>query len=111
MLSILVPDEQIKSAVKTVAKDLGLVPRDNLLAYCPPLEKVRKDYFRNHTKAWIRNMIFDRFPETWDVNGGWAINPPGNEPGMRGTYVKFQQMKQWLADHDNEIDWYERLAK
>ena len=37
-------------------------------------------------------------------------NPSGREPGMRGTFVKFIQMKEWLAEHDNEIDWYEKLA-
>lgn len=109
-LSIPIPDEQISSAVMEVVKKLDLVPREDLRAYCPPLDDVRKDYFRNHSKQWIRNLIFDRFPETLDVNGGWAINPSGKEPGMRGTYVKFEQMKQWLDERDDEIDWYEKLA-
>lgn len=109
-LSIPIPDEQISSAVMEAVKKLDLVPRENLLGYRPPLDDVRKDYFNNHSKLWIRNLIFDRFPETLDVNGGWAINPSGKELGMRGTYVKFEQMKRWLAEHDDEIDWYERLA-
>lgn len=109
-LSIPIPDEQIKSAVMETVRKLDLVPREDLRAYCPPLDKVRKDYFRNHSKLWIRNIIFDRFPETLEENGGWAINPSGKGPGMRGTYVKFEQMKLWIDEHDDEIDWYERLA-
>lgn len=111
MAQISIPDDQINDAVLAIVKNLDLVPSEDLRAYCPPLDKVRRDYFRNHSKAWIRNLIFDRYPETLDINGGWAINPTGCEPGMRGTYVKFAQMKQWLDEHDNEIDWYERLEK
>ncbi|NMV54027.1 DUF771 domain-containing protein [Lactobacillus reuteri] len=110
MAQLYISKEQINSAVREAAKELDLVPREDLRAYCPPLDDVRKDYFRNHSKKWIRNLIFGRFPETLDVNGGWAVNPSGKEPGMRGTYVKFEQMKQWLDEHDDEIDWYERLA-
>jgi hypothetical protein len=109
-LNIPIPDEQINLAVMEVVKKLDLVPREDLRAYCPPLDDVRKDYFRNHSKQWIRNLIFDRFPETLDVNGGWAVNPSGREPGMRGTYVKFEEMKRWLDKNDDAIDWYERLA-
>ena len=110
MAQISIPDDQINDAVLAIVKNLDLVPREDLQAYCPPLDEVRKDYFMNHSKPWIRNLIFDRFPETLDVNGGWAINPSGREPGMRGTFVKFIQMKEWLAEHDDEIDWYEKLA-
>ena len=70
MAQISIPDDQINNAVRSIVKDLGLVPREDLRAYCPPLDDVRKDYFRNHSKQWIRNLIFDRFPETLDVNGG-----------------------------------------
>lgn len=110
-MEIAVPDEPIKEAVREAVKKFDLIPRKNLLAYRPSLDSVRKDYFCNHSKEWIRNLIFDRFPETQDVNGGWAVNPSGREPGIRGTYVKFLQMKQWLAEHDDEINWYEKLAR
>ena len=111
MASITITDDQIKSTVKEYAKELGLVPADDMRGKKLKLDKVREDYFCNHPITWIRNMIFDRYPETWAVNGGWAINPSGKEPGIRGTYVKFAQMKKWLAEHDDEIDWHEQLAK
>lgn len=110
MAQLTIPDDQINEAVLATVKQLDLVPRKDLKAYCPPLDKVRKDYFMNHSKRWIRSIIFDRFPETIDENGGWAINPSGNAPGMRGTFVRFAQMKQWLDEHGDEINWYERLA-
>lgn len=109
-MEIAVSDEPIRQAVLEAVKDFDLVPREDMLAYRPSLESVRKDYFCNHSKEWIRNLIFDRFPETLDVNGGWAINPSGRAPGIRGTYVKFAQMKEWLDENDDRIDWYERLA-
>lgn len=111
MMSISIPDDQLDKAVLMAVKKLDLVPKHDLEAYCPPLDKVRKDYFRNHSKEWIRNLIFNRYPEVKDINGGWAINPTGRGEGMRGTYVKFEQMKKWLNGHTDEIDWYERLAK
>jgi len=63
-MEIAVPDEPIEKAVLKAVKKYDLVPREDLLAYRPSLESVRKDYFCNHSKWWNRNLIFDRFPET-----------------------------------------------
>ena len=110
-VQVVIPDEQINNAVKEYVKSLDLVPRKTYEAYRPILDDVRKDYFLNHSKKWIRNLIFDRFPEVLDKNGGWAINPSGKEPGVRGTYVKFAKMTRWLDKNNDKIDWYERLEK
>lgn len=53
MAQISIPDDQINNAVRSIVKDLGLVPREDLRAYCPPLDDVRKDYFRNHSKGSV----------------------------------------------------------
>lgn len=110
MAQLTISDDQINDAVIAAVKKFDLVPRKNYEAYQPSLDSVRKDYFCNHSKKWIRNIIFERYPEVLDVNGGWVINPTGREPGIRGTYVKFAQMTRWLDEHDIEIDWYEQLA-
>lgn len=110
-LSIPIPDDQIDSAVMAAAKKLHLVPEQDKRARKISLEEFRKDYCMNHSKTWVRCIIFDRFPETRYQNGGWAINPSGHEPGIRGTWIKLDQATKWLDKHDNEINWHEQLAK
>ena len=110
-LSVAIPDDQIKAAVMVTVKKLDLVPADDKRARKISLDEFRKEYCINHSKVWVRNIIFDRYPETWDENGGWVINPSGHEPGIRGTWIRQEQAAKWLEKHDREIDLNERLAK
>ena len=110
-LNVAIPDELIKAAVLVIVKKLNLVPANDKRARKISLDKFRKEYCINHSKTWVRNLIFDRYPETWDENGGWVINPSGHEPGIRGTWIRQEQAAKWLEKHDREIDWNERLAK
>ena len=98
------------NAVLAAAKKLGLVPRDDKRAQKISLDDFRKNYCLNHSKKWVRNIIFDRFPDTWDQNGGWVINPSVKEPGIRGTWIRINQAAKWLEEHDDAIDWHEQLA-
>ena len=98
------------NAVLAAAKKLGLVPRDDKRAQKISLDDFREKYCLNHSKNWVRNIIFDRFPDTWYQNGGWAINPSGKEPGIRGTWIRIEQASKWLDEHDDAIDWHEQLA-
>ena len=110
-LNVAIPDELIKAVVLVIVKKLNLVSADDKRARKISLDKFRKEYCINHSKTWVRNLIFDRYPETWDENGGWVINPSGHEPGIRGTWIRQDQAAKWLEAHDREIDWNERLAK
>lgn len=111
MAEISIPDDQIDTAVLTVVKRLDLVPKEDKIGKKISLDDFRKEYCLNHSKPWVRNIIFDRFPETWYQNGGWVINPSGKEPGIKGTWIKIDQAARWLEEHDAEIEWNERLAK
>ncbi len=109
-MEIAVPDELISEAVLDSVEKLHLVPHEIRKEQKISLDEFRKKYCLNHSKTWVRNLIFDRYPETWYQNGGWAINPSGKEPGIRGTWVRVEQAADWLSAHDKEIDWNEQLA-
>lgn len=110
-LTLPIPYDWLKAAVLVIVKKLNLVPADDKRARKIGLDEFRKEYCINHSKRWVRNIIFDRYPEIWDENGGWVINPSGHEPGIRGTWIRQEQAAKWLDAHDREIDWNERLAK
>lgn len=109
-MELSIDNSVIDNAVLAAAKKLGLVPRDDKRAQKISLDDFREKYCLNHSKNWVRNIIFERFPETWYQNGGWAINPSGKEPGIRGTWIKIDQATKWLEEHDDAIDWHEQLA-
>lgn len=109
-MQIAVSDDLIRKAVLESVKSLDLVPREKYEEKKISLDEFRKRYCLNHSKTWVRNMIFDRFPDTWYQNGGWAINPSGKEPGIRGTWIRIADATTWLKAHDGEIDWNEQLA-
>lgn len=109
-MELSVSDSAIDNAVLAAVKKFDLVPRDDKRSQKISLDDFRKKYCLNHSKTWVRNIIFDRFPETWDQNGGWAINPSGREPGIRGTWIRIDQAAKWLEQHDAAIDWHEQLA-
>ena len=109
-MELSIDNSVIDNAVREEVKKLGLVPRDDKRAQKISLDDFRENYCLNHSKTWVRNIIFDRFPETWDQNGGWVINPSGKEPGIRGTWIKIDQATKWLEEHDDAIDWHEQLA-
>lgn len=110
MLALSVPDEQLNEAVMTAVKKLDLVPRESKRAKKISLDEFRKAYCFNHSKTWVRIFIFDEFPETAYQEGGWAMNPSGKEPGIRGTWIYEEKAAKWLDQHDDEIDWSARLA-
>lgn len=109
-MELSIDNSVIDNAVLAAAKKLDLVPRDDKRAQKISLDDFREKYCLNHSKNWVRNIIFERFPETWYQNGGWAINPSGKEPGIRGTWIRIDQATKWLEEHDDAIDWHEQLA-
>ena len=63
-------DRVIDEAVEKSARKLGLVPEHDKRAQKISLDDFREKYCLNHSKKWVRNIIFDRFPDTWYQNGG-----------------------------------------
>lgn len=106
-----ISDDFIKPLVFSYIKDLDLVPNEVKQARKISLDEFRKQYCLNHSKTWVRMVIFDRHKDIWYQNGGWVINPSGKEPGIRGTWIKEQAAAEWLDQHDGEIDWHEKLAQ
>ena len=111
MATLQISDDVIRNEAREAVKDLNLVPEDQLVGVKINMLTFRKKYCLNHSPAWVKYFIFSEFPETQEVNGGWAINPFGGEPGIKGTWIKELQAAKWLESHDNEINWHARLQR
>lgn len=73
------------------------------------INEFRKKYCGGKTAEWVRAKIFDRHPEINAINGGWVVNPRRTEYGSK-TIIFAKKAAKWMAEHDNEIDWNEKLG-
>lgn len=73
-------------------------------------KEVRDDLFHGKSAEWIRLFIFDAYPETNEVNGGWVLNPRKSKGGKTTTILVKQAIK-WLDEHEYEIDWNARVPR
>ena len=70
-----------------------------------PLSEIRKYTPNNKSAEWIKLYILKAFPETRD----WSTDP---YPG-RGKSVEVleSKAKDWIINHNREIDWNQQLPK
>ena len=109
LISIPIPEEQINSAVREAAKELGLVPKSDLKGITWDINEFRKQCCGGKSANWVRTFIFDKFPETDYENGGWCI-APHKQAGTKGTTIFAYEATRWMEAHKYDIDWNARLA-
>lgn len=97
-------EELVNSRVDEVLKDKEYQPRTAGLT-----QQIRKDLFHGKSAEWVRVFIFDRYPETNELEGGWVINPR-KSPNGKTTSIWIEPARKWLDDHELEIDWNEKLG-
>lgn len=103
-LSIPIPDEQINSAIREEIKKLNLVPENDLKGITWTIDEFRKNCCGGKTASWVRTHIFDEFPETDYINGGWCVAPHRTE-GIKATIIIAYEATRWMAENWREIDW------
>ena len=109
MAQISSPDDQINNAVRSIVKDLGLVPKSDLKGITWDINEFRKQCCGGKSANWVRTFIFDEFPETDYENGGWCI-APHKQAGTKGTTIFAYEATRWMEAHKYDIDWNARLA-
>ena len=109
LINIPIPEEQINSAVREAAKELGLVPKSDLKGITWDINEFRKQCCGGKSANWVRTFIFDEFPETDYENGGWCI-APHKQAGTKGTTIFAYEATRWMETHKYDIDWNARLA-
>lgn len=73
-------------------------------------KETRDDLFHGKSAEWIRLFIFDAYPETNEINGGWVLNPRKTVSGKTTTILIKPAIK-WLDEHEYEIDWNEKIPR
>lgn len=94
--------EMIEKIVKKVSPKI----EEDLTGKTIDINEFRKRYCGGKSASWVRTMIFDEYPETNFENGGWCINP--HKAGSK-TIIFAKPAAKWMAEHDREIDWNEKL--
>lgn len=107
MASIALEPSDVRSPVKTVIKELHLVPEDNLKGVTIGIDEFRRKYCGGKASEWVRTFVFDKYPETNYVNGGWVINPRGGKK----TIIFEYQAAAWMEEHKYELDWNAKVLK
>lgn len=108
-LSIPIPDEQINSAVHEVVEKMNLVPKSDLQGITWTMDEFRKKCCGGKSPSWVRTFIFDRFPETNYVNGGWCLAPHKTD-GIKSTTIFAYEATRWTESHKYDIDWEAKTA-
>ena len=110
-MELSIDDNVLERQVDLVIKKRGLVPREILMGKKITIDEYRKRYCCNHSRRWVQQFIVAEHPETLFKNGGFVINPFGNESGMKSIRIREYQAALWHEKHDHEIDWNARLEK
>lgn len=107
-MTALINEEPIKELVKqTVAE---LVKQNKPEPRTVGLTKETRDsLFHGKGAEWIRTFIFDKYPETNELNGGWVLNPR-KTPNGKTTTILVKPAIKWLDQHEYQIDWNEKLT-
>lgn len=108
-VSVEIPSDQISSVVRKEIEDMNLVPKNDLKGITWTIDEFRKKCCGGKSANWVRTFIFDRFPETDYINGGWCLAPHKTD-GIKATIINAYDAKQWMANHWREIDWKGKLA-
>lgn len=108
-LSIPIPDEQINSAVHEVVEKMNLVPKSDLQGITWTMDEFRKKCCGGKSPSWVRTFIFDRFPETNYVNGGWCLAPHKTD-GIKSITIFAYEATRWMESHKYDIDWEAKTA-
>lgn len=91
------------------AKQLITEMVDNTELWVSPRDAtIRNRLFAGHDIVWIRQFIFDRFPEISIQEGGWLKDAHGR--GKR-TMIYLPKAEEWIREHVDEIDWEEQLPR
>lgn len=108
-MELKIDDSYLAEAVKRVAESLGLVPESDVIGKQIGLEEFRKKYCRNKSPLWVQAFIFDRYPETWQANGGFVSDP---HPGTgKAIWINEYEASRWIQSHYKAIDWNARLER
>lgn len=108
-LSIPIPDEQINSAIREEIKKMNLVPKDDLIGITWSIDEFRKHCCGGKSADWVRTFIFDKFPETNYIHGGWCLAPHKID-GIKGTTIFAYEATRWMEEHKHNIDWKAKTA-
>lgn len=73
-------------------------------------KEIRENLFHGKSAEWIRLFIFDMYPETNEINGGWVLNPRKTVAGKTTTILVKSAIK-WLDEHEYEIDWNAKIPR
>lgn len=73
-------------------------------------KETREDLFHGKGVEWIRTFIFDEYPETNELQGGWVLNPR-KTPNGKTTTILVKPAIEWLNKHEYEIDWNAKLPQ
>lgn len=71
-------------------------------------KETRENLFHGKGVEWIRTFIFDEYPETNELQGGWVLNPR-KTPNGKTTTILVKPAIKWLDEHEYEIDWNAKM--
>ena len=105
--SVEIPQDQIDETIDRKMVERGYVPRNSLAGATWNIDEFRKRCCGGKSADWVRNNIFDPFPEVNYRNGGWCI-APRREPGRKATIIFAYEASKWMQKHKRLIDWNAR---
>lgn len=106
-MQLTIDQDELRKPVEEIAKELHLVPEESLKGTTWDIDEFRKNCCGGRGRNWVRTNIFDEFPETDFLNGGWCI-APHKTAGIKKTIILAYEARQWMQSHFHDIDW---LAK
>ncbi|WEV51641.1 DUF771 domain-containing protein [Lactobacillus sp. ESL0731] len=100
-MQIPVTKEERKAEFKEFAKELHLVPEDDLMGKTIGIDEFRKKYCGGKHAEWVRTFILDVFKPDW------VVNP--HKQRVK-TIIFEYPAKKWMNEHYQEIDWNAKLS-
>ena len=95
-------DKKIDEAVQKRLEETGVIGRTL------DINEFRKKYCGGKSAEWVRQIIFDRYPEVNFDKGGWVVNPRTTAQGRKAIIFE-SQAAEWIEKHKFEINWNERI--
>lgn len=103
----LINEDYLTKLIEKIMRRLFPKVEEDLTGQTISIEDFRKKYCGGKSSEWVRTKIFDRYPEIDWANGGWCVNP--HKKGSK-TIIFAKPASEWMAEHDSEINWNEKLA-
>ncbi|WEV39245.1 hypothetical protein OZX58_03140 [Lactobacillus sp. ESL0680] len=96
-MQIPVTKEERKAEFIEFAKELHLVPEDDLMGKTIGIDEFAKKYCKPHGKDWVKANILYKFEPDWcqDIHPGVG----------RGFTIFEKPAAKWMEEHRKEIDW------